>query len=137
MALLYHPSTNLFLQQPRQLVATVVNPLAVRRINHPDERICLLKVVLPVCPQCLLPANIPYAVSMCLATRQPVQYRCSACSFHGQSLIAIHVTSTYPSYSIVLMIKPRVGLTLFTSSFMIFFTMVVFPALSNPLLQSA
>jgi hypothetical protein len=33
--------------------------------------------------------------------------------------------------------KPRVGLTLFTSSFMILLTMVVFPALSRPLLQSA
>jgi hypothetical protein len=33
----------------------------------------------------------------------------------------------------VLMIKPSVGLTLFTSSFMIFFTIVVFPALSSPL----
>jgi hypothetical protein len=33
----------------------------------------------------------------------------------------------------VLIIKPSVGLTLFTSSFMIFFTIVVFPALSRPL----
>lgn len=40
---------------------------------------------------------------------------------------------SYPSYSIVLMMNPSVGLTLFTSSFIIFFTMVVFPALSNPL----
>lgn len=31
------------------------------------------------------------------------------------------------------MINPRVGLTLFTSSPIIFFTMVVFPALSSPL----
>lgn len=34
------------------------------------------------------------------------------------------------------MMNPSVGLTLFTSSFMIFFTIVVFPALSNPLLGS-
>ena len=33
----------------------------------------------------------------------------------------------------VLMMKPKVGLTLFTSSFMIFLTIVVFPALSSPL----
>ena len=32
--------------------------------------------------------------------------------------------------------KPRVGLTLLTSSFMIFLTMVVFPALSSPLRNS-
>lgn len=31
------------------------------------------------------------------------------------------------------MMKPSVGLTLLTSSFMIFLTMVVFPALSSPL----
>jgi hypothetical protein len=55
--------TNLFLQQPCQLVATVVNPLAVRRIHHPDERVRLLKVVLPVGAQRLLPADVPYAVS--------------------------------------------------------------------------
>ena len=33
----------------------------------------------------------------------------------------------------VLIIKPSVGLTLFTSSFIIFLTIVVLPALSNPL----
>lgn len=33
----------------------------------------------------------------------------------------------------VLMMKPKVGLTLFTSSSIIFLTIVVFPALSNPL----
>jgi hypothetical protein len=40
---------------------------------------------------------------------------------------------TYPSYSIVLMMKPNVGLTVLTSSPIIFFTMVVLPALSSPL----
>ena len=35
------------------------------------------------------------------------------------------------------MIKPSVGLTSLTSSFMIFFTIVVFPALSRPLQHSA
>lgn len=40
---------------------------------------------------------------------------------------------THSINSIVLMIKPRVGLTEVTSSFIIRFTIVVFPALSNPL----
>lgn len=40
---------------------------------------------------------------------------------------------SYPWKSIVLMIKPSVGLTVVTSSFMIRFTMVVLPALSRPL----
>jgi hypothetical protein len=35
----------------------------------------------------------------------------------------------------VLMMKPSVGLTVLTSSFMIFLTMVVFPALSRPLIR--
>lgn len=39
----------------------------------------------------------------------------------------------HPSYSIVLMMNPSVGLTVFTSSFIIFFTIVVLPALSRPL----
>lgn len=40
---------------------------------------------------------------------------------------------TNPSKSIVLIINPKVGLTEVTSSFIIRFTIVVFPALSNPL----
>jgi hypothetical protein len=65
--------TNLFLQQPCQLVATVVNPLAVRCIDHPDQRVRLLEVVLPVGAQRLLPADVPYAVS----GRSSEQARCS------------------------------------------------------------
>lgn len=40
---------------------------------------------------------------------------------------------THPWKSIVLIINPNVGLTVVTSSFIICFTMVVLPALSNPL----
>lgn len=40
---------------------------------------------------------------------------------------------THPIKSIVLIIKPSVGLTVVTSSFMIRLTMVVLPALSRPL----
>jgi hypothetical protein len=42
----------------------------------------------------------------------------------------------YPSKSIVLIMNPKVGLTLFTSSPMMCLTMVVFPALSRPLSES-
>lgn len=42
----------------------------------------------------------------------------------------------YPIKSIVLIINPRVGLTVVTSSFMIRLTMVVLPALSSPLRQA-
>jgi hypothetical protein len=42
----------------------------------------------------------------------------------------------YPSKSIVLIINPRVGLTVVTSSPMIRLTMVVLPALSRPLVFS-
>jgi hypothetical protein len=63
-----------------------------------------------------------------------VQYICSVCSFSGQLRLKSCRRPSYPSYSIVLMMNPRVGLTLLTSSFMIFFTMVVLPALSSPLM---
>ncbi len=41
----------------------------------------------------------------------------------------------HPRNSIVLMIKPSVGLILVMSSFMMRFTIVVLPALSSPLWQ--
>ena len=43
------------------------------------------------------------------------------------------VTVTDLSYSIVLIMNPSVGETLYMSSFMIFLTIVVLPALSSPL----
>ena len=140
-------SANLFLEQARQLLPAVVYPLAVRRIHHPHERVRLLKVVFPVRSQRLLPADVPCAVSLCYpsaaaaAAAAEVQYICSVYIFsHHQPLavaVVIATRITYPSYSMVLMMKPSVGLTLFTSSPMIFFTIVVFPALSKPLVQSA
>lgn len=45
----------------------------------------------------------------------------------------INKMQNYPIKSIVLMINPRVGLTVVTSSFIIRLTMVVLPALSRPL----
>ena len=45
----------------------------------------------------------------------------------------ISARTTHPMKSIVLIIKPNVGLTVVTSSFIIRFTMVVLPALSRPL----
>ena len=40
---------------------------------------------------------------------------------------------THPSYSMVFMMNPSVGLTVLTSSFISFLTIVVLPALSRPL----
>jgi hypothetical protein len=45
----------------------------------------------------------------------------------------MRVGLAYPWKSMVLMMKPNVGLTVFTSSPMTFFTIVVLPALSRPL----
>jgi hypothetical protein len=55
--------TDLFLQQPLQFLATVVDALAVRGIHYPNERVGLLEVVLPIRPECLLASDIPLAVS--------------------------------------------------------------------------
>lgn len=64
---------------------------------------------------------------------------CSACSCFCQHLcfsICFRWISDYPWKSTVLMLKPSVGLTVLTSSFMTRFTIVVFPALSRPLYKA-
>jgi hypothetical protein len=131
---------NLFQQQPRQLLPAVVDPLAVCCVDNPHERVRLFKVVFPVRSQRLLSADVPCLVSLCCCCCCCWgQYICSVCIFHHQPLPLVTSVSrtTHPSYSIVLIIKPSVGLTLLTSSPMIFFTIVVFPALSKPLVPSA
>ena len=54
-----HTVTHLLKQQPCQLMPTIAYTLTVRGIDHPDERVCLLEIVLPVRAQCLLAADIP------------------------------------------------------------------------------
>ena len=51
---------DLLQQQTHQLMLAVVQPLAVCGINHPDERVGLFKVVLPVSAESLLSADIPW-----------------------------------------------------------------------------
>lgn len=55
-------------------MATVIYPLPVGGVNHPNKRIRFFKVVLPVCSQSFLTAHVPYLVSMSLVTKQD---RCS------------------------------------------------------------
>jgi hypothetical protein len=45
-------------------MTTIIYPLAVRCIDHPDERVSLLEVVFPVRAQRLLPADVPCTVSI-------------------------------------------------------------------------
>jgi hypothetical protein len=52
--------THLLHEQTVQLLSAICQSLPVCRVHHPDESVCLLEVILPVCPQCLLAANIPY-----------------------------------------------------------------------------
>lgn len=54
----------LFLEKAVQFVSAVVNPQSIRRIDDPDQRIRLLKVVPPVRPQRFLAANVPCSISM-------------------------------------------------------------------------
>lgn len=58
---------HLLKQQPCQLMPTVAYSLAVGGIDHPDERICLLEIVLPVRAQRLLAADVPWEVSRCMS----------------------------------------------------------------------
>lgn len=130
-------ATHLFLQQALEFLPTVVDAFAVRRIHNPNQRVCLLKVVLPVRAERLLASYVPCRVSMLApATRGDQVWSIQIFNLYlvlSAKLSTSGSLYTCPSYSIVLIMKPRVGLTLLTSSFMICFTIVVFPALSNPL----
>lgn len=46
-------------EQTLQLLTAVIETLSISGIDHPDEGIGLLEVVLPVCPKSLLAAHIP------------------------------------------------------------------------------
>jgi len=130
-------STRLLLQQAVQLGSTVVDPQPVRGIHDPDQGIRLLKVVPPVRSKRLLATDIPWTSQSASTVKDKPDstHICSVCT-------CLHVSRwqedgacfpSHPSYSMVLMIKPRVGLTVLTSSPIILFTMVVLPALSRPL----
>ena len=51
--------TPLFKKQRAQLVLAIVDALAICCVDHPDQGIRLLEVVLPVGTQSFLPSNIP------------------------------------------------------------------------------
>lgn len=55
----HNMATHLLKQQSCQLMPTIAYSLTVGGIDHPDERICLLEVVLPVRAQRLLAADVP------------------------------------------------------------------------------
>ena len=52
-------ATHLLEQQPCKLVPAIAYSLAVGGIDHPDERVGLLEIVLPVRTQRLLAADVP------------------------------------------------------------------------------
>lgn len=47
------------LQKAFQLLPTVIEASAISRVNDPDQRVCLLEVVLPICAQGLLATDVP------------------------------------------------------------------------------
>lgn len=55
--------THFLEQQSCQLMPAIAHPLAIGGINHPDERVSLFEIVLPVRSQRLLAADIPWHVS--------------------------------------------------------------------------
>lgn len=55
--------SHLFLEKAVQLLPAVVDTQPVGGVDHPDQRIRLLKVVAPVRPQRLLAADVPYGLS--------------------------------------------------------------------------
>ena len=72
-------------KQTFQLLSAVAQSLAIGSVHDPDERIGLLEVVLPICPECLLTSDIPstnVSQSTLLARiRRGEADRYSVCSF--------------------------------------------------------
>lgn len=68
-------------QQPCKLMLTIAYSLTVGGIDHPDERISLLEIILPVRAQRLLAADVPCVVSLCIPRIKQVWYICSICIF--------------------------------------------------------
>jgi len=50
-------------EQAPQLLSAVLESLSVRCVDHPDERVGLLEVVLPIGAEGLLTADVPYRAS--------------------------------------------------------------------------
>jgi len=46
-------------EQAFEFLSAVCQTFPVRGIDHPDECVCLLEVVLPVGTECLLTADVP------------------------------------------------------------------------------
>jgi len=51
--------SHFLLQQAFQLLPAVIKTRAIGRVNDPDQRVRLLEVILPVCAQGLLAADVP------------------------------------------------------------------------------
>lgn len=127
----------LFQKQPGQFLSTVTDSKSIRRIDHPNQSVSLLKVIFPVGSKGFLPSYVPWwwLVAAGWSWRYSVTYIYSTDTYNGSVRISTSKKRkrAYPSKSIVFIINPSVGLTVLTSSFIIFFTMVVLPALSSPL----
>lgn len=59
-------------EQTFQLLPAVIEPLSVGRIYYPDESIGLFEVVLPICAECLLAADVPLGLSVMEGKRRVV-----------------------------------------------------------------
>lgn len=113
--------TYLLEQQAFQLVLAVIYPYSVCGVHDPDESIGLFEIIPPVGSDRLLASHIPN-----------IQLVPCVAGVSDERIAPLRL-GYYPWKSIVLMMKPSVGLTVVTSSFMILLTIVVFPALSSPL----
>ena len=62
-------ATHLFQQQAVKLVSAISHSVSVGRIDHPDQGVCLLEIVLPIRSKRLLATDIPYASSFGVADK--------------------------------------------------------------------
>lgn len=122
-------ASHLLPQQQLELCLAVVQPRAVGGIHHPDEPVRLLKVVAPVRAEGRLATHIP---NVELEAAVPGRgWGLSSCGAGRQAAPSVACVRAR-THSSVLMLKPRVGAIVSTSSPLNFLTMVVLPALSRP-----
>lgn len=137
--------THLLQQQSFELDPAIVNALTVCGIDHPYQRVRLLKIVFPVRAKSLLPSYVPFGNLVWLHGPETQAMVWDLCALTYVELVSCPKTVslesvrpkmayvTHPSYSIVLMMKPSVGETLWISSPIMLLTIDVLPLLSSPL----
>ena len=136
LAELYRKRAHLFLKQSFKFTTTVVHPHPVRRIDYPHHGIGRLEIIAPIRSQSGLSTNIPYSMSTGTVFKaDPAHTDVKSIPESSRSASPELLREAYPSRISDLILNPKVGLIPVISSPLSFFKIVVFPALSSPLIR--